>query len=192
MSERKSMIGYRKPKSGEWILRDGWRWPEKPCVNGHTAPRNKFNHCMQCVREYRASKGHFSNLPSAKKWRDENKAWSNENRRRYTLLNPERRMLSDARRTAKAKGLPFNLTLDDISVPPACPVLGIPLTCEPGPRKDGVPSLDRIVPALGYVKGNVVVVSWRANRIKCDATIEELERVAAYYKKIRQQQLPLD
>lgn len=47
----------------------------------------------------------------------------------------------------------------------------------PGPR-DGSPTLDRIVPDKGYVRENVWVISGRANRIKNDATIEELELIA--------------
>jgi hypothetical protein len=46
---------------------------------------------------------------------------------------------------------------------------------------DASPELDRIVPSLGYVKGNVLVVSRRANRIKTDATVEELQQVASFY-----------
>lgn len=45
------------------------------------------------------------------------------------------------------------------------------------------PSLDKIVPELGYVKGNIVVVSLRANQIKSDATIEELQAVAKFYNR---------
>ena len=44
-------------------------------------------------------------------------------------------------------------------------------------------SLDCIIPELGYVPGNVAVISRRANTIKNDATIEELELVLAYMKR---------
>ena len=42
--------------------------------------------------------------------------------------------------------------------------------------------VDRIVPELGYVEGNVVWLSHRANRIKDDATLEELERIVEWLK----------
>jgi hypothetical protein len=45
---------------------------------------------------------------------------------------------------------------------------------------DNAPTLDRINNSCGYVPGNVAVISWRANRIKCDATPEELRRIADY------------
>lgn len=49
-----------------------------------------------------------------------------------------------------------------------------------GSRRDRKPSLDRVVPSLGYVKGNVRVISFRANRIKSDATADELRAVLSY------------
>lgn len=92
-------------------------------------------------------------------------------------------MLSNARTRAKRAGVPCTITAGDIIVPSHCPILGIPLARRLG-RKGGCdqsPSLDRIVPELGYVPGNIVVVSRRANRIKNDATIEELAAIADFY-----------
>jgi hypothetical protein len=42
-------------------------------------------------------------------------------------------------------------------------------------------TVDRIDSRLGYVPGNVIVVSCKANRIKNDATVEEMYRVAFFY-----------
>lgn len=91
-----------------------------------------------------------------------------------------RRMVSGARRRAHAKGLPFDVGVEDVPVPTICPVLGIELKPTEGGagRSDCAPSIERIDPALGYVRGNVVVVSWRANKIKGDATADELRRIA--------------
>jgi hypothetical protein len=93
-------------------------------------------------------------------------------------------MLHSARARAQKKDLPFNLELDDIVIPDVCPVLGIPL--EPGTRKIhwNAPTLDRIHLDQGYVKGNIVVISWRANFIRSNATLDELEKVLAYSKEI--------
>jgi hypothetical protein len=101
---------------------------------------------------------------------------------RSRLSRPEKYLLHGARKRAKDKGLPFNLTVDDVRIPAVCPVLGVPL--EPGSRqqKDRAPSLDRFIPALGYVRGNVRVISWRANSLKADGTIEEFERILAYMR----------
>ena len=40
----------------------------------------------------------------------------------------------------------------------------------------------RIDNGKGYIVGNVIVVSFRANTIKSNATVEELERVAFFYR----------
>jgi hypothetical protein len=48
--------------------------------------------------------------------------------------------------------------------------------------RDASPSLDRMVPELGYVKGNVSLICWRCNRIKGIATADDLERVAVWMR----------
>lgn len=98
-------------------------------------------------------------------------------------------MLTTARNRAKTKGLPFDLTEDDIDIPVFCPVLGIKLErgVEGTGRSDASPSLDRIVPERGYVKGNVVVVSNRANRMKNDGSPEELRRLAHFYTQLSEE-----
>lgn len=98
--------------------------------------------------------------------------------------DPRPQMLSNARQRARKAGVPFGITAADIVVPSHCPVLGIPLVRHLGKKGggDSSPSLDRIKPELGYVRGNIIVVSRRANRIKTDATPEELEAVADFYR----------
>ena len=106
----------------------------------------------------------------------------NARTRAWQLANPERDMVSRAKARAKRKGIPFTITHEDITIPEHCPVLGIKL--EPGSKycaRDSSPSLDRIIPELGYVPGNVEVISNRANKLKNDATPEELRLVAEYY-----------
>lgn len=114
-----------------------------------------------------------------------------ENLRRSRRELPIRTMLCSAKQRAKAKGLPFAITADDVPIPSHCPVLGIPLRSRlgTGEKASGAwgnsPSLDRVVNERGYVPGNVIVVSWRANRIKVDATVEELEAVARFYRRLK-------
>ncbi len=91
-------------------------------------------------------------------------------------------LLNGARCRARAKGIPFNITSADITVPDLCPALGIPLGVTPGKLTDSTPTLDRIYNFLGYVRGNVVVVSWRANRLKNNADIHELRALADFYE----------
>tara|TARA_R110000868_G_scaffold233787_1_gene487510 strand:+ start:221 stop:739 length:519 start_codon:yes stop_codon:yes gene_type:complete len=166
-----------------FVIREGWYWPEEKCSKGHESPRDKFKHCVLCVREYRKSKGHFYN-DNAKKWRGENRSHLNEHRRNWNRSNPEKRILMVCRKVAKERGLPFNLEESDIIIPEFCPVLGIRLELPSKARTDASVSIDRITPSLGYVKGNIVIVSWRANFIKSDATLEELKRLVEYYGNI--------
>lgn len=99
--------------------------------------------------------------------------------------NPVSGMLTRARIRAKEKGLPFDLSREDIEIPDVCPVLGLPLRVADGSADDSSPELDRVDNRLGYVRGNVLVVSRRANRIKNDATPDELAAVASYYSALQ-------
>jgi len=176
--------GYKKPKNGEFIIRDGWTLPTKPCKRGHMAPRTTNGSCAQCLRDYRKEKNHFSNNAKTIAWREKHREQLNANRVEYNKANLEQTMLNSCKRVAKAKNIPFNLTIDDIVIPSHCPVLGIELQSKYGIRSDGSPSIDRIIPERGYVRGNVIVISMRANRIKNDATVEELVKIANFYKKL--------
>jgi hypothetical protein len=96
-------------------------------------------------------------------------------------------MVDRALARALRKGVPFSIGADDVVVPQACPVLGIALRCATrGESLDASPSLDRIVPALGYVPGNVRVISFRANRLKADATAAEMRLVLADLERLSQ------
>jgi hypothetical protein len=104
---------------------------------------------------------------------------------RWSRKNVAKLIFLRARGRAKELGLPFDLQFSDVVIPEKCPALGIPLVCGEAKKVvDGSPSLDRIVPELGYVKGNVVVVSHKANTMKNSATVEELCRVAQFYKNL--------
>lgn len=91
-----------------------------------------------------------------------------------------------ARRRALKQGLPFDLTPEDIHVPEFCPALGIRLERNVGGRAQGKrsPTLDRIDPRKGYVRGNVIVLSAKANQMKSTGAPEELERVAAFVRQL--------
>lgn len=93
-------------------------------------------------------------------------------------------LLRGARGRARAANLQFSLTKADIIVPAVCPVLGIVLGMGTKYGRDGSPSIDRINNSLGYVPDNIIVVSWRANRLKSDATPDELKAIAAFYDKV--------
>jgi len=109
---------------------------------------------------------------------DRTKAWHRD--------DPARSYCLAAKGRARRLGVAFDLTPEDIVFPDKCPVLGIPVffTSE-GKRNDNTPSLDRIIPELGYTKNNVEMISWRANRLKNDAKLHELERLVRYMRDRR-------
>lgn len=110
--------------------------------------------------------------------------------RSWMASDPRRLMLQSARHRAKKAGVPCLLSVDDFSIPELCPVLGIRLQRSPG-KRGGMspfsPSLDRVKPELGYVPGNVIVVSMRANFLKNNASPEELQLVAKFYSALTSQ-----
>lgn len=107
--------------------------------------------------------------------------------RNYRMRSPRETLVNQAKARAKKAGLPFSISVEIISWPTHCPVLGIELDYNktaPGERaiRAGVPTLDRKVNELGYTEGNVFVISHRANRMKSDATVDELEAIVCYMK----------
>lgn len=96
----------------------------------------------------------------------------------------EKQLLSSSKWRATEKCLEHDIVLEDILIPEVCPILGIPLSRSNTKTANDSPSLDRIDPTKGYVKGNVHVISWRANKLKGDATLEESFLLYQYYKKM--------
>ena len=89
---------------------------------------------------------------------------------------------------AKQQGIPFDLKYEDLpEIPTHCPALGIVLRTDAGRGKGArgnAPSLDRIDPSKGYVKGNIVVVSRRANTMKSDGTLQDMKNLVSFYETL--------
>lgn len=99
---------------------------------------------------------------------------------------PEWYLWTEAKRRAKEKGLIFTLALTDIVIPDVCPVLGINLFKVGEVLTANSPTLDRLIPSLGYTKENVIVVSHKANTLKSYGTAEDHEAVARYIRANKQ------
>jgi hypothetical protein len=127
------------------------------CANGHSRAVvgvNSNGDCKACAKGYRDKRREFQ---------------------------PEKQMWYQAQRRAKNEGLPFNIDVEDIVIPAHCPVFPhIALVANAGGKRESSPSLDKIVPSLGYVKGNVQVISMKANRMKSDGTLEELVQLGKW------------
>jgi hypothetical protein len=105
-----------------------------------------------------------------------------EYHRSYRERKPEQMLLTSARNRARKKGIPFNITVEDIVIPEFCPILGIKLTRNMGSHGGtfSSASVDKIIPENGYVKGNVQVISLLANNMKSSATPEQLVTFAKW------------
>jgi len=98
-----------------------------------------------------------------------------------------------AKKRALKKGLEFNIELKDIHIPKKCPILKVPLICSTRYS----PSIDRIYPDKGYIKGNIAVISTLANSMKANATPKELlifsrniKKYMDLYQEIEVEELP--
>ena len=108
--------------------------------------------------------------------------------KRYSAMNYKQKLLYPARKRAKLKGIEISITADDIVLNKICPLLKVKIDYRADKGGRGwsspySPSLDRIDSTKGYVPDNIWVVSKRANTIKSDASLEELELLVANFKK---------
>ena len=127
----------------------------------------KDNQCKKCKKEYRI------------KHSETNKIKQKENHKN----NPLKRIYYDAKKRAKKKNIEFNIKLEDLNFPKLCPVLQIPLFVSGSKCTNNSPTIDRINNNEGYIKDNVLIVSFKANTIKNNSTIEELEKILNFYKQ---------
>lgn len=127
----------------------------------------------------------------SKAYRERHREKMDAYKRRLKENNPIKYLLIQAKARCKHLGgiVPFAINPEDVTYVSHCPVLGVELAYASRQSKrgmvvDNAASLDRIIPAYGYVPGNVRIVSWRANRLKNDITLEEMRKVIDDYTRI--------
>lgn len=155
----------------------------KPCKHGHISPRLIMGACLDCKKiidkNYKDNnKEHIKNYH--KQYAKNN--YSTENRRKKYRENVESELLNHARNRAKQKKLEFNLEKCDIIIPDVCPVFGTKISFN---NKHSVPTLDRIDNNKGYIKGNIQVISAKANRLKNNGTIEDFLKIITYMERFK-------
>ena len=96
--------------------------------------------------------------------------------------NWQHQLFLSVRSNAKRRGIAFAVAEHEVPWTDVCPVFGVPIGPRVGKPADDSASIDRKDNSRGYVPGNVVVVSYRANRIKNDATVAELKRIVTFYE----------
>jgi len=144
------------------------------------------NKCIPCHTKRRDYylENRSQEIARAKKHANKDRNHTNELKRKNLRKNPVSYILWRTKSKCKKESIPFDLTHADIIVPSHCPILGIPLIIGDTNSQDGSPSIDRKDPKLGYVRGNIQIISHKANTIKSDATILEIEKVWRYMKQM--------
>lgn len=143
-------------------------------------PRKTFSRCKLCTLADQAT------LKSKDPQR--RRAIVSKSNLKYQEKDLRGYILRRAKTRAKKNNIPFDIDVEDIIIPKYCPVFGLELKSKLGTRQghgpnDNSPSIDRVNPELGYVKGNVRIISHKANTIKNNATIEDLRKVILYMEQ---------
>lgn len=145
-------------------------------VEFHTSKITKdclHAHCKQCKREYDLM---YRNSDKVKAYQISEEY--RQKKRDYINTNYLEKKVSNIKSRIKSTGrnLEFSITIDDLEVPEYCPLLNVKLDYEIGKgyQNGYTASIDRIDNNLGYIKGNVWVVSKLANTMKNRASVEEL------------------
>ena len=115
-----------------------------------------------------------------KKWGNE---WLEKEKRRDYVYQAMREKFRSKRANAVRIGKPWDLDFGDLVFPTHCPILNVELDYFAEQAQDNSPSFDCLIPSKGYVKGNVFIVSWRANRVKNDGTAEEHRLIASFIEQ---------
>lgn len=151
-----------------------------PKIHGKFGVTARCKNCLAEIqsRVYLNNKEYYDN--KSKEFKIKNPNYNKD----WTRSNMIKSILRRLKHQAKRRNIPFDLKEEDIVLPTHCPVLGIELKFNEGKAEDNSYSVDKIIPEKGYVKSNIIVISRMANRIKTDATIEQLIKVANFYKNL--------
>lgn len=157
----------------------------------YTEVANRYGCSRQYIEQLR--KKHFPDLGrkdvgvSRRKIINRNKQKESWGRDEWYLEDLERAQnlkFFRKRQNSARQGYEWSLELADVTFPSHCPILGLELDYFAEATKENSPSFDRFDSNIGYVKGNVHIISWRANRIKNNGTAEEHRKIAEYIDKM--------
>ena len=135
--------------------------------------------CISCSREY--MKQYYEN--NREDWVKRATPYCSKKYRESRETSAEYSMYHRAKSRAKRRDMEFTLSKEDVVIPDRCPVLDIPLKIGDDSHSAGSPSLDRIDNDKGYTTDNVCVISYRANSIKRDASINDIRKLLAWMEK---------
>ena len=168
----------------------------KPCSRGHVSYRYVASGtCSACASEKAKTAWRLGEIPISKNRDRAVKHWNNSQKakvakHRWKHKNPKKAWATSAvggaKMRAALKKLDFDLTSDYIEsiTPDRCPIFGEPfLFVGNKVMQPFSASLDRLDPTKGYIQGNVVVISMKANSIKNAYGSAEIGAVATWLAK---------
>lgn len=159
-----------------------------PCKRNHESRirrievKNRWvsGRCVECEKEslerYKNKDDYAQRRQkTVKKWKPKQAEYSKEWKARKDIERPFYNLLSSIKSRATSRGIPFDLDEEYLAsiIPPdaICPItLRKMVRGKKGTNKANWMSVDRIVPALGYTKGNVAIISHAANAMKQDCS----------------------
>lgn len=155
-----------------------YKWFTKEEVASWPEGHKKCRRCLEVLplssfHKQKATILNVANYCKACKQEDSKKAWAS--------TSFEYSMWSNARSRARKEGYPFDLELTDINIPEKCPILGVDIELTRGSQY--APSIDKVDPRLGYVKGNIVIMSYRANMLKSNMTYLEAQKLSDWMQE---------
>lgn len=98
----------------------------------------------------------------------------------YWRDRPESYLWWAAKKRSSVLGIKFDIDVSDINIPEYCPILDVKLSQVRSGDKTYAPSLDRIDNTLGYIKNNIRVISWKANKYKSDMSPNDIRKLYEY------------
>ena len=109
-----------------------------------------------------------------KKSREENPELFKARDKNWRTNNRLQSLIFSTKQTAKKKGIDHDIDISDLVKVQICPLTGVEIDWSVSGRHLLNPSIDRIDPSKGYVKGNVEIMSCLGNSMKNAATKEQL------------------
>lgn len=148
----------------------------------NNAAKDKLQYkCKACDLDYQTKRREENRL----KMLDYSRKYQTKKRKEFDYRL--QMLLNASRQRSKKKSRENNLTIQDIkdAFPKdgLCPIFGIKMAFGNVGFRENSPSIDRLDSKKGYTRDNIQIISWKANRIKKDASIEELELILAYMKQ---------
>jgi hypothetical protein len=172
------------------------KYEGKPCMYGHGNLRYTFNgNCVTCRALARARRD-YATADKAGVSKTRNRKYTNlivpakiqNHKNKYDKKTAAGKWIERSK-TGKYRKERKQLLVTDYEniIVKRCPLLNIKLdyeNCTSKHMPDNYATLDRINPKLGYVPGNVQIISYKANRIKNSATLKEMKLIVKNWSKM--------